>query len=74
MLLEVVLDILLSGWVIFGVLHENEVFFDSLLDSLMLPDIAIKSLAIENGRVLDVHQYPLLLLFAKIARIVPGKS
>jgi len=74
MLLEVILDILLSSRVIFGVLHENEVFLDSLLDPLVLPDIAIKSLAVENGRVLNVYQYPLLLLFAEIARIVPGKS
>src|SRR6266571_590443 len=71
--MEVVLDVLVSPWIILGVLHENKIFFDCLFDLGVLPDIPIEYLTIKNGWILYIHYYPFFIFLPFVTSLVPGE-
>ncbi|KAG9966963.1 hypothetical protein KCU61_g132, partial [Aureobasidium melanogenum] len=68
--LEIVLNIWSAARIILGVLQEDEVLLNGLLDLRVLPDVTVENLAIEDRRILHVDDYPLLLFFSFVASVL----
>lgn len=68
--LEVVLNVLCTALVVLGVLQEDEVLLDSLLDLGILPDVAIQDLAVEDGGVLNVDDDPFFFFLSFVASVL----